>query len=88
MEMSAMMETFDLATLLWLFLLMHLTVGGIRGVHRYQICKRYYYNYNDFTTATLAGRVKRNLLHGMFTIQTLYISMAISSVIVATFLFM
>ena len=59
------------------FTLIHLIVGIIRGAYRYQIIKKYQYNYFDQSINTL-GRMAHNWLYAACNLKTLFISVCLT----------
>lgn len=59
------------------FVLIHFVVGMIRGVYRYQMIKKYQYNYYD-QSIKLIGRLAHNWLYGTFNSTTLLISVCLT----------
>ncbi|TRX46410.1 hypothetical protein FNH22_30935 [Fulvivirga sp. M361] len=65
-----------------LFMVIHMIVGGIRGIYRYQMIKKYQYDYYDNHPLRLMGRIRHNLFYGTFTTTTFYISATLTAMTV------
>ena len=72
-----------MASIIIKFVLIHLTVGGIRGGYRYFMIKKYQYNYYHHSMK-IVGRLAHNWLYGTFNSTTLLISVFLSVLIFLT----
>jgi len=77
---------FDIWSVIILFMVVHLIVGSIRGMYRYQMIKKYQYDYYHNHPLKLIGRIRHNLFYGIFTAVAFYISAALTALVVFTFL--
>ena len=72
--MSIVIWGFNIVTGIILFLLIHLIVGTIRGIHRYRMIEKYQYDYYDNFPLKLFGRLGHNWFYGTFALKAFFIS--------------
>lgn len=56
----------------------HLMIGGIRGMYRFRHINKYHYDYYEINRLSAKRKLRHNLLHSILNLKTLFLSIALS----------
>ncbi|MGW9684430.1 hypothetical protein [Flagellimonas sp. 2504JD1-5] len=65
---------FNTESIIGMFVLFYLVVGGVRGFYRHQMIEKHQYNYYSDPPMNLLSKLAHNWLNGTFSLTTLLIS--------------
>jgi len=70
-----------IAYVIILLVVVHIIIGGTRGLYRHEMIQKYHYDFYDAHPRSFIGKVLYNLNYGIFSWTTFFISL--SSVAIA-----